>query len=113
LVSEGIGKYEVWNQGVGHRVSVLERSCLIKGAASLSDSRAVGRNTANSHRGQDFAGYCERHAQPLWGLVGLLAADRTSLAENPGIGAAKAARFVAMKELPKRHMLEGISRRIS
>jgi DNA repair protein RadC len=84
-----------------------------KGAASLSDSRAVGRNTANSHRGQDFAGYCERHAQPLWGLVGLLAADRTSLTENPGIGAAKAARFVAMKELSQRHMLEAYSRRIS
>ena len=39
-----------------------------KGAASLSDSRAVGRNTANRPQGQDFAGYCERHAQPLWGL---------------------------------------------
>jgi DNA repair protein RadC len=84
-----------------------------KAAASLSDSRAVGRNTANSHQGPDFARYCERHAQPLWGLVGLLAADRTSLTENPGIGAAKAARFVAMKELSQRHMLEAYSRRIS
>ena len=43
------------------------------------------------------------------GLVGLLAADRTSLTENPGIGAAKDARFVAMKELSQRHMLEAYS----
>ena len=78
-----------------------------KAAASLSDSRAVGRNTANSHRGQDFAGYCERHAQPLWGLVGLLTVDCTSLTENPEIGAAKAARFAAMKELSQRHTVEG------
>ena len=41
------------------------------------------------------------------GLVGFLAADRASLTENPGIGAAKAARFVAMKELSQLHMLGG------
>ena len=42
------------------------------------------------------------------GLVGLLAADRASLTENPGIGEAKAARFVGMKKLSQRHMLVGI-----
>jgi len=42
------------------------------------------------------------------GLSGLLAADRASLTANPGIGGAKAARFVAMKELSQRHMLDGI-----
>jgi DNA repair protein RadC len=41
------------------------------------------------------------------GLVGFLAADRASLTENPEIGAAKAARFVAMKELSQLHMLGG------
>ena len=42
------------------------------------------------------------------GLVGLLASDRTSLTESPGIVEAKVARFVAKKELSQRHMLEGI-----
>ena len=47
-------------------------------------------------------------------LASLLAADRTTLTENPGIGHAKAARFVAMKELLHWHMLEGLyNRRIS
>ena len=41
-------------------------------------------------------------------LAGLLAADCTSLTEHPGIGEAKAARFVAMEELSQGHMLEGI-----
>ena len=101
-------KSRAWLQGEHPREKLLN-----KGAASLSDRRADGRNTANRHQGQDFAGYCERHAQPLWGLVGLLTVDCTSLTENPEIGAAKAARFAAMKELSQRHMLEAYSRRIS
>ena len=35
-------------------------------------------------------------------------ADRASLTESPGIGAAEAPRFAAMKELSQRHMPEGI-----
>ena len=42
------------------------------------------------------------------GLIGLMATEGGSLTENPDIGAAKAARFVAMKELAQRHMLEDI-----
>lgn len=41
-------------------------------------------------------------------MVGLLAADRTSLNENPEIGEVKVARFVAIGELLQRHMLESI-----
>lgn len=41
-------------------------------------------------------------------MVGLPAADRTSLSENPEIGEVNVARFVAMKELLQRHMLDGI-----
>ena len=84
-----------------------------KAAASLSDSRAVGRNTANSTKGRTSIDIARDMLSRYGGLVGLLAADRTSLTENPGIGAAKAARFVAMKELSQRHILEAYSRRIS
>ena len=55
LISEGIAKYDGWNQGMsmaglpqGKRPREKRFN---KDAASLSDSRAVGRNAANRCRG--------------------------------------------------------------
>jgi DNA repair protein RadC len=113
LVSEGIGKYEVWNQGVGHRLSVLEKGCLIKPPPACLTAELLAVILQTVTKGRTSLDIARDMLSRYGGLVGLLAADRTSLTENPGIGAAKAARFVAMKELSQRHMLEAYSRRIS
>ena len=84
-----------------------------KGAASLSDAELLAVMLQTGTRGSTSLDIARGMLSRYGGLVGLLAADCASLTQSPGIGAAKAARFVAMKELSQRHMLEAYSRRIS
>lgn len=92
-----------WPQGERPREKLLT-----KGAASLSDAELLAVMLQTGTKGKTSLDVARELLSHYGGLVGLLAADRASLLENPGIGAAKAARFVAMKELSQRHMLEGI-----
>jgi DNA repair protein RadC len=88
-------------------VSVLERSGLIKTppACLIAELLAVMLQTGAT--GRTSLDIARDMLSRYGGLVGFLAADRASLTENPEIGAAKAARFVAMKELSQLHMLGG------
>ena len=79
-----------------------------KGAASLSDAELLAVMLQTGTKGRTSLDIARGMLSRYGGLVGLLAADCASLTQSPGIGAAKAARFVAMKELSQRHMLEGI-----
>ena len=92
-----------WPEGERPRERLLN-----KGAASLSDAELLAVMLQTGTRGRTSLDIARSMLKRYGGLVGILAADRTSLIENPGIGAAKAARFVAMKELSQRHMLDGI-----
>lgn len=92
-----------WPQGERPREKLFN-----KGAASLSDAELLAVMLQTGTKGRTSLDIARDMLSRYGGLVGLLAADRVSLTENPGIGAAKAARFVAMKELSQRHMLEGI-----
>ena len=78
-----------------------------KGVASLSDAELLAVILQTGTRGRTSLDIARDMLSRYGGLIGLLAADRASLTANPGIGGAKAARFVAMKELSQRHMLEG------
>ena len=79
-----------------------------KGVASLSDAELLAVILQTGTRGRTSLDIARDMLSRYGGLIGLLAADRASLTANPGIGGAKAARFVAMKELSQRHMLDGI-----
>lgn len=92
-----------WPQGERPREKLLA-----KGAASLSDAELLAVVLQTGTRGKTSLDIARDLLSCYGGLVGLLAADRSSLLANRGIGAAKAARFVAMKELSQRHMLEDI-----
>jgi DNA repair protein RadC len=92
-----------WPQGERPREKLFN-----KGAASLSDAELLAVILQTGTRGRTSLDIARDMLSRYGGLVGLLAADRASLTGNPGIGGAKAARFVAMKELSQRHMLEGI-----
>lgn len=92
-----------WPEGERPRERLLN-----KGAASLSDAELLAVMLQTGTRGRTSLDIARSMLKRYGGLVGILAADRTSLIENPGIGAAKAARFVAMKELSQRHMLDVI-----
>jgi DNA repair protein RadC len=92
-----------WPQGERPREKLFAR-----GAASLSDAELLAVMLQTGTRGRTSLDIARDMLSRYGGLVGLLAADHASLTENAGIGAAKAARFVAMKELSQRHMLEGI-----
>ena len=82
-----------------------------KGVTSLSDAELLAVLLQTGMRGKTSLDIARDLLCRFGGLVGLMAAERTSLTEIPGVGAAKAARFVAMKELSQRHMLEGIQSR--
>jgi DNA repair protein RadC len=92
-----------WPQGERPREKLFN-----KGAASLSDAELLAVILQTGTRGRTSLDIARDMLSRYGGLVGLLAADRASLTANPGIGGAKAARFLAMKELSQRHMLEGI-----
>lgn len=92
-----------WPMGERPREKLLN-----KGAASLSDAELLALLLQTGTRGKTSLDIAREMLCNYGGLVGLMAADRASLTRNPGIGPAKAARFVAMKELAQRHMLEGI-----
>ncbi|MBL4580774.1 MAG: DNA repair protein RadC [Gammaproteobacteria bacterium] len=92
-----------WPQGERPREKLFN-----KGAASLSDAELLAVMLQTGTRGRTSLDIARDMLSRYGGLIGLLAADPASLIENSGIGAAKAARFVAMKELSQRHMLEGI-----
>jgi DNA repair protein RadC len=92
-----------WPRGERPREKLLSR-----GPTSLSDAELLAVMLETGPRGKTSLDLARDMLNHYGGLVGLFAADRASLTRNPGIGAAKAARFVAMKELSQRHMLEGI-----
>ena len=92
-----------WPQGERPREKLFN-----KGVASLSDAELLAVILQTVTRGRTSLDIARDMLSRYGGLIGLLAADRASLTANPGIGGAKAARFVAMKELSQRHMLEGI-----
>ena len=92
-----------WPQGERPREKLSN-----KGVASLSDAELLAVILQTGTRGRTSLDIARDMLSRYGGLIGLLAADRASLTANPGIGGAKAARFVAMKELSQRHMLEGI-----
>ena len=92
-----------WPQGERPREKLFN-----KGVASLSDAELLAVILQTGTRGRTSLDIARDMLSRYGGLIGLLAADRASLTANPGIGGAKAARFVAMKELSQRHMLEGI-----
>jgi DNA repair protein RadC len=92
-----------WPQGERPREKLFN-----KGAASLSDAELLAVILQTGTLGRTSLDIARDMLSRYGGLVGLLAADRASLTANPGIGGAKAARFLAMKELSQRHMLEGI-----
>ncbi len=84
---------------------------LTRGAASLSDAELLAVLLQTGVKGKTSLDVAREMLSRFGGLVGIMAADRESLTEHPGVGLAKAARFVAMKELSQRHMLEGIKSR--
>ena len=92
-----------WPQGERPREKLFN-----KGVASLSDAELLAVILQTGTRGRTSLDIARDMLSRYGGLIGLLAADRASLTANPGIGGAKAARFVAMKELSQRHMLDGI-----
>lgn len=92
-----------WPLGERPREKLLSR-----GVGSLSDAELLAVLLQTGTRGKTSLDVAREILSRYGGLVGLMAADRRSLTENSGIGAAKAARFLAMKELAQRHMLEGI-----
>ncbi|MBL4574403.1 MAG: DNA repair protein RadC [Gammaproteobacteria bacterium] len=92
-----------WPQGERPREKLFN-----KGAASLSDAELLAVMLQTGTKGRTSLDIARDMLSRYGGLIGLLAADPASLIENSGIGAAKAARFVAMKELSQRHMLEAI-----
>tara|TARA_R110002073_G_scaffold91797_3_gene215751 strand:+ start:390 stop:1064 length:675 start_codon:yes stop_codon:yes gene_type:complete len=92
-----------WPRGERPREKLLN-----KGVSSLSDAELLAVLLQTGIRGKTSLDVARDMLGRYGGLAGLMAADRKSLTENPGVGAAKAARFVAMKELSQRQMLEGI-----
>lgn len=84
---------------------------LSKGAQSLSDAELLAVLLQTGTKGKTSVDVARDMLNRFGGLVGIMAADRESLTEHIGVGQAKAARFVAMKELSQRHMLEGIKTR--
>lgn len=94
---------EGWPLGERPREKLLS-----KGVSSLSDAELLAVLLQTGIQGKTSLDIARDMLCRYGGLVGLMAADRNSLTEIAGVGAAKAARFVAMKELSQRHMLEGI-----
>ena len=92
-----------WPQGERPREKLFN-----KGVASLSDAELLAVILQTGTRGRTSLDIARDMLSRYGGLIGLLAADRASLTANPEIGGAKVARFVAMKELSQRHMLDGI-----
>lgn len=84
---------------------------LSKGVESLSDAELLAVLLQTGTKGKTSVDVARDMLNRFGGLVGIMAADRESLTEHIGVGQAKAARFVAMKELSQRHMLEGIKSR--
>jgi DNA repair protein RadC len=82
-----------------------------KGAGSLSDAELLAVVLQTGTRGKTSLDIAREMLCRYGGLVGIMAADRASLTQSPGVGTAKAAWFMAMKELSQRHMLEGIKGR--
>lgn len=95
-----------WSENERPREKLLN-----KGAASLSDAELLAVLLQTAIKGKTSLDIARSMLGQFGGLVGIMAADRNSLNEHPGIGPANAARFIAMKELSQRHMLEGIKSR--
>lgn len=78
------------------------------GAANLSDAELLAVFLQTGIKGKNSLELARDLILQFGGLSGIMAASHRELCTQPGVGVAKAARFVAMKALSERHMLEGI-----
>jgi len=81
---------------------------LEQGAANLSDAELLAVFLQTGIKGKNSLELARELILKFGGLSGIMAANHRELCAQAGVGAAKAARFVAMKALSERHMLEGI-----
>jgi DNA repair protein RadC len=81
---------------------------LEQGAASLSDAELVAVFLRSGIRGKSAVDLARELIGRFGGLAGLLASDLPSLLQVRGLGAAKAAQLVAVLELARRSLREGL-----
>jgi DNA repair protein RadC len=81
---------------------------LEQGAASLSDAELVAVCLRSGIRGKSAVDLARELIGRFGGLAGLLASDLPSLLQVRGLGAAKAAQLVAVLELARRSLREGL-----
>ncbi len=81
---------------------------LESGAANLSDAELLAVVLQTGTKGKNSLELARELIVQFDGLSGIMAASPRELCAQSGVGAAKAARFIAMKALSERHMLEGI-----
>lgn len=84
---------------------------LSAGAATLSDAELLAVFLQTGMKGKTALDLGRELINSFEGLTALMNADHQALCAHPGIGSAKAARFVAMRELSQRQMLEGVKGR--
>jgi len=81
---------------------------LEQGAASLSDAELVAVFLRSGIRGKSAVDLARELIGRFGGLAGLLASDLPSLLQVRGLGAAKVAQLVAVLELARRSLREGL-----
>ena len=84
---------------------------LAAGPGNLSDAELLAVFLQTGIRGKTSLDLARELIVRFGSLTGIMAASHQELCLHPGVGMAKAARFVAMKALSERHMLEGIKER--
>ena len=80
------------------------------GAANLSDAELLAVFLQTGIKGKNSLDLAREMIVQFGGLSGIMAASHRELCAHPGVGEAKAARFIAMKAISERQMLEGIKR---
>jgi DNA repair protein RadC len=81
---------------------------LEQGAAALSDAELVALCLRTGVRGKSAVDLARDLISSFGGLAGLFAADLPKLRQAKGLGTAKAAQLVAVVELGRRSMREGL-----
>ena len=80
---------------------------LAAGPGHLSDAELLAVFLQTGIRGKTSLDLARELIVRFGSLTGIMAASHQELCLLPGVGMAKAARFVAMKALSERQMLEG------
>ncbi len=78
------------------------------GAAHLSDAELLAVFLQTGVRGKTSLDLARELIVQFGGLSGIMAADQRELCLQHGVGEAKAARFIAIRELHQRQLMEGL-----